>query len=188
MYGMSIVSIYSNRVGDEELARRALLAIRADGGAKFTNDALVHHVAKLKLAHRSIPRRSKIEELGLSMGLKVVDPKRILEDAEKLAQETRHFVSDAESLAVAGNGDYAIALALANREWKAKILAETKADAPAERRDPAPAERKHQRPFDLLELISYPLMLINGLCAFLIMGAFNVCIAVAKTFKGETVK
>lgn len=49
-------------------------------------------------------------------------------------------------------------------------------------------KRKRERSFDPLLVITYPLMLINGLCAFLLMCAFNVCIAIAKTFKGETVK
>ena len=96
----------------EEIARRAIRASIADGGAEKANDALVEYVAYFKLSHKPIPRPQTIAKLGLAMGMKAVEPKRILKDAEKLAQLTRGTIIESASL----DGNVAIAMALMKRE------------------------------------------------------------------------
>ena len=151
-----------------------------DARAKAKDDALVNYVAFFKLAHESMPRPQTLARIGQSLGMNVANPERILKDAEQLAEQMKGTAVER----AAKNGDFATATSLQMRE---KALASAK-EAQSRQSDLAPAPRKRQQSFDPLLVIAYPLMLINGLCAFLLMGAFNVCIAIAKTFKGETVE
>lgn len=148
--------------------------------AKAENDALENYAACFKLAHGSIPRPQTLARIGLSLGMSTVASERILKNAEKLAEQMKGTAVER----AAKNGDFATATSLLMRE---KALASAK-EAQSRQSDLEPAPRKRQQSFDPLLVIAYPLMLINGLCAFLLMGMFNVCIAIAKTFKGETVE
>lgn len=142
------------------------------------NDALENYVACFKLAHDYMPRPQTLARIGLSLGMNVAEPKRILENAEMLAEQLKGSAVER----AAQNGDVATAMTLIKLEKDR--LGGSEKSSPCQ----SSAPPKRERSFDPLLVIAYPLMLINGLCAFLLMCAFNVCIAIAKTFKGETVK
>ena len=93
-------------------ARRAISASIADGDKKAANDALENYVAYFKLAHGSIPRPQTLARIGLSLGMNVVEPKRILKNAEKLAEQMKGTVIERASQ----NGDVATAMSLIKRE------------------------------------------------------------------------
>ena len=93
-------------------ARRAISAYAADGGAKAANDALENYVAYFKLAHGSIPKPKTLARIGLSLGMNVVDPKRILKNAEKIAEQMKGSIIERASQ----NGDVATAMTLIKRE------------------------------------------------------------------------
>lgn len=93
-------------------ARRAISASIADGNKDAANDALENYVAYFKLAHGSIPRPQTLARIGLSLGMNVVEPKRILKNAEKLAEQMKGTVIERASQ----NGDVATAMSLIKRE------------------------------------------------------------------------
>ena len=93
-------------------ARRAISASIADGNKDAANDALENYVAYFKLAHGSIPRAQTLVRIGLSLGMGVVSPKRILKNAEKLAEQMKGTVIESASQ----NGDVATAMSLIKRE------------------------------------------------------------------------
>ncbi len=93
-------------------ARRAISAIAQDGDKKEAQDALENYVAYFKLAHGPLPRPRTIARIGLSLGMNVVDPKRILKNADKLAERMRGTAIEK----AAGNGDVGTAIAMIKRE------------------------------------------------------------------------
>ena len=51
------------------------------------------------------------------------------------------------------------------------------------------ARPRTKYPLDtFLLILVWPMMALYSLCAFLLVGTCNVCVAIAKTFKGEIVK
>lgn len=104
---------YSIRATDvEQDARRAITAVLQDGDKKEAEDALENYVAYFKLAHGPLPRPRTIARIGLSLGMNVVDPKRILKNADKLAERMRGTAIET----AAGNGDVGTAIAMMKRE------------------------------------------------------------------------
>lgn len=109
----SIGGIFTGTTADIEAdARRAISASIADGGAKAANDALENYVAYFKLAHGPIPKPKTLARMGLSLGMNVVDPKRILKNAEKIAERSKGTVIES----AAQNGDVATTMSLIKRE------------------------------------------------------------------------
>ena len=120
-YGFAMTDIRGNPVKRHSIAtsaevegeaRRAIRAYTEDGGNKAANDALENYVAYFKLAHGSIPKPKTLARIGLSLGMNVVDPKRILKNAEKLAEQMKGSVVERASQ----NGDVATAMAMMKRE------------------------------------------------------------------------
>ena len=96
----------------EGLARWSYGARLADGDAEAAERAIVNQMAYLKLTLGSTPRPKTIARLGLTLGMKAVSPKRILDEAEKVAKKARGTVIEK----AARNGDAGTALSLMERQ------------------------------------------------------------------------
>ena len=108
----SIARITSTSADIEADARRAISASIADGDKDAANSALENYVAYFKLAHGSMPRPMTLAKIGLSLGMGTVDPKRIIRNAERLAEQLKGSVIESASQ----NGDVATAMSLIKRE------------------------------------------------------------------------
>ena len=97
---------------DPEAMGRQAIVNYARTGKDAAESALENYVAYFKLAHGSIPRKSTITKLGLSLGMPTVSPKKILEGAERLADMVRGGVIEQ----AARNGDIGAAMAMIKQE------------------------------------------------------------------------
>ena len=97
----------------EAFARRSIVARATEGDAEEKESALVAFVAERALRHGPKPNAIKtVGRLGLEMGLKMVDTKRIISKGEALAERVRGTVIEK----AVRNGDVATATAMLARE------------------------------------------------------------------------
>ena len=97
----------------EAFARRSVVARATEGEAEEKESALVAFVAERALRHGPRPSAIKtVARLGLEMGLKMVDTKRIITKGEALAERVRGTVIER----AVRNGDVATATAMLARE------------------------------------------------------------------------
>jgi len=68
-----------------------------------------------------------------------------------------------------------------------KSLPGSPATASSQSQVTRPDVRRPRRTFDPLLIIAIPFAFVNAVCAFVLLCAFNVCIAIKKTIRGESV-
>ena len=96
----------------EAAARMSFSARLADGDEGAAERALVNYVAYHKLTGGATPRAITLAKLGLALGMKTVQAKRILEDAQRVADRAVGTVIEK----AARNGDVGTAFSLMERE------------------------------------------------------------------------
>ena len=96
----------------EAAARMSFSARLADGDEGAAERALVNYVAYHKLTGGAIPRPTTLAKLGLALGMKTVQAKRIIEDAQRVADRAAGTVIEK----AARNGDVGTAFSLMERE------------------------------------------------------------------------
>ena len=84
----------------------------ADGDEGAAERALVNYVAYHKLTGGQIPRATTLARLGIALGMKTVQAKRIIEDAQRMADRAAGTVIEK----AARNGDVGTAFSLMERE------------------------------------------------------------------------
>ncbi|MCR5753045.1 MAG: hypothetical protein K6G91_13920, partial [Kiritimatiellae bacterium] len=97
----------------ESFSRRSIARRLEDGGEEEREGALVSFVAERALRHGPKPHAIRtLARLGLELGLKSVDVKRIVREGEALADRVRGTIIEE----AAKNGDAASAMAMLERE------------------------------------------------------------------------